>query len=98
MRPTTRSRPVKPSSFTRRGIYRDGVRLRTNRRSSPAAGICTRTRIVLHAAFPIASKKFDEALEQIEDLVEHSQAEDGMLEYRATTDVTEPTVVRFFEH
>lgn len=53
--------------------------------------------IVIHAAFPIASEKRDEALDQIEALVEQSQAEDGMIEYRATTDVTDPNVVRFFE-
>lgn len=53
--------------------------------------------IVLHAAFPIDPDSRDEALDMVEDLVEKSQAEDGMIEYRATTDVNEPNVVRFFE-
>lgn len=53
--------------------------------------------IVLHAVFPIDPDKLDEALEQVEDLVEQSQAEDGMIDYHATTDVKNPNVVRFFE-
>ncbi len=53
--------------------------------------------IVIHASFPIDPDRREEALELIEDLVAESQAEDGMIDYRATTDVTEPTVVRFFE-
>ncbi|MFT4931102.1 MAG: quinol monooxygenase YgiN [Natronomonas sp.] len=53
--------------------------------------------IVLHASFPIDPDKREEALDLIEDLVEQSQAEDGMIDYRATTDVNDPNVVRFFE-
>lgn len=53
--------------------------------------------IVLHASFPIDPDRRDEALELVDDLVDQSQEEDGMLEYRATTDVQEPNVVRFFE-
>ncbi|WP_121823595.1 putative quinol monooxygenase [Halostella salina] len=53
--------------------------------------------IVLHASFPIAPEKREEALDLIEDLVERSQAEEGMIDYRATTDVNDPNVVRFFE-
>jgi quinol monooxygenase YgiN len=53
--------------------------------------------IVLHAAFPLDPARRDEALALIEDLVEHSQQEDGMIEYRAATDVSDPNVVRFFE-
>jgi quinol monooxygenase YgiN len=53
--------------------------------------------IVLHASVPIDPDRREEALEQIEELVEKSQAEDGMIEYRATTDLTDPNVVRFFE-
>lgn len=53
--------------------------------------------IVLHASFPIRSDRREEALELIDDLVEQSQAEDGMLDYRATTDVQDSDVIRFFE-
>lgn len=53
--------------------------------------------IVLHASFPIDPDRRDEALELVDDLVEQSQAEDGMIEYRATTDVQDPNVIRFFE-
>lgn len=53
--------------------------------------------IVLYASFPIDPNRRDEALELIESLVDQSQAEDGILEYRATTDITASNVVRFFE-
>jgi quinol monooxygenase YgiN len=53
--------------------------------------------LVVHASFPIDPDRRDEALELIEDLVAESQTEDGIVDYRATTDVTEPNVVRFLE-
>jgi quinol monooxygenase YgiN len=53
--------------------------------------------IVLHASFSFDPDRRDEALEMIEKLVEQSQTEDGMIDYRAATDVTDPNVVRFFE-
>lgn len=53
--------------------------------------------IVLHAAFPLDPAKREEALDLIEDLVEQSQKEDGMIDYRAATDISEPNLVRFFE-
>ncbi len=53
--------------------------------------------IVLHAAVPIAAEHREDALETIEDLVEDSRAEEGMIDYRATTDVEDPNTVRFFE-
>lgn len=53
--------------------------------------------IVLHAAFPIDPDKREEALDLVEDLVEQSQAEDGMIDYRATTEVGSPNTLRFFE-
>lgn len=34
----------------------------------------------------------------IEELVERSQAEDSLIEYRATTGINDPNVVRFFEY
>ncbi|MUW13571.1 antibiotic biosynthesis monooxygenase [Halorubrum sp. CBA1125] len=53
--------------------------------------------IVLHATFPLDPATRDEALDLIEDLVEQSQQEDGMIDYRAATDIADPNVVRFFE-
>lgn len=53
--------------------------------------------IVLHATFPLDPEQRDEALDLIEDLVEQSQAEDGMIDYRAAKDVSDPNLVRFFE-
>jgi len=53
--------------------------------------------IVLHATFPLDPASRDEALDLIENLVEQSQQEDGMIDYRAATDVSDPNVVRFFE-
>ena len=53
--------------------------------------------IVLHATVPIKAEYREDALDMIADLVEASRAEDGMIDYRATTDVEEPNTVRFFE-
>lgn len=53
--------------------------------------------IVLHAVFPLDPDKRDEALDLIAELAEKSRAEPGMVEYRPTTDVDDPNVVRFFE-
>lgn len=53
--------------------------------------------IVLHAEFPLDPAKRDEALDLITDLVEQSQQEDGMIDYRAATDVSDPNLVRFTE-
>jgi len=53
--------------------------------------------IVLHAAFPIDPDQRERAHDLIDDLVEQSQQEDGMIDYRATTDVEDSNVVRFFE-
>ena len=53
--------------------------------------------IVLHAAFPIDPTQREKALDLISDLVEHSRAEDGIVEYHATTDLAEENTVRFFE-
>jgi len=53
--------------------------------------------IVLHAAFPLDPATRDEALELIEALVKQSQQEEGMIDYRAATDISDPNVVRFFE-
>lgn len=53
--------------------------------------------IVLHATFPIDPEKWEEVLELAEDLVEKSNQEPGMIEYRATTDISNENVIRFFE-
>jgi len=53
--------------------------------------------IVLHASFPIDPERRAEALELVERLVEQSNEEEGMIEYRATTDVQDENLVRFFE-
>ncbi|SEQ52458.1 putative quinol monooxygenase [Natrinema salaciae] len=53
--------------------------------------------IVVHASFPVDPDRRDDALDLIEDLVAESQREDGIVDYRATTDVVDPNVVRFVE-
>jgi len=65
-------------------------------------GLCTDgatggTMIVIHASFPIDPDSREQALDLIEDLVEQSQAEEGMIDYQATTEVGNQNVVRFFE-
>ncbi|MFB6233689.1 MAG: putative quinol monooxygenase, partial [Haloarculaceae archaeon] len=54
--------------------------------------------IVLHATVPIDAEYREDALDVIEDLAVASRAEDGVIDYRATTDVEDPNTVRFFEH
>jgi len=53
--------------------------------------------IVLHATFPIDPDHREEALELADALVDESNEEDGMIDYRATTDVQDENVLRFFE-
>jgi quinol monooxygenase YgiN len=53
--------------------------------------------IVLQASFPIKPDEMDRALELAADLVEQSNQEPGMIEYRATRDVTDEHTIRFFE-
>lgn len=53
--------------------------------------------IVLHASFPIKSEKIDDALELTDNLVEESNQEPGMIDYRATTDIQNENTIRFFE-
>lgn len=53
--------------------------------------------IVAHAAFPIEPDRLDEALGHAETLVERSNEEDGMIDYRAATDVEDQATLRFFE-
>jgi quinol monooxygenase YgiN len=53
--------------------------------------------IVIYATLPLQAEYREDALAAIEDLVEDSQAEPGVIDYRATTDVSEPNTVRFVE-
>jgi len=53
--------------------------------------------IVLHATFPIQEEKMDEALELVDNLVEESNKEDGMIDYRATRDIQNEHTIQFFE-
>jgi len=53
--------------------------------------------LIVHATFPIAPDRRDEALDQIETLAEQSRGEDGVVDYRVATDVEDPNMFRFFE-
>lgn len=53
--------------------------------------------IVLHASFPVDPAQRAEAVELAETLVEQSNQEDGMIEYRAAVDVEDENTIRFFE-
>ncbi|NEU57710.1 putative quinol monooxygenase [Halorussus sp. MSC15.2] len=53
--------------------------------------------IVVHASVPIDPDRREEALERVRDLAERTRAEDGVIDYAATTDLSDPNVVRFFE-
>lgn len=53
--------------------------------------------IVLHASFPIDSERRDEALDHVETLVEQSNQEDGVIEYRAAVDIEDENTIRIFE-
>ena len=53
--------------------------------------------LVVHAVFPVKAERREEALELVDTLVSESNDEEGMIEYRAATDVQEPNTVRFFE-
>lgn len=74
-----------------RGVFTDFVRGPFYRPFENAA-VDDRTQ----REFSERPESLDEAQQLIEDLVAKSQAEDGILNYRATTDLTEPNVVRFF--
>ncbi len=53
--------------------------------------------IVIHASIPIDPDRRDEALDLVKELAESSRAEEGIINYRATTDVNDPNVLRFIE-
>jgi quinol monooxygenase YgiN len=53
--------------------------------------------LVVHAQVPLDPDSREDALEMIEDLAEQSRAEDGVIDYRATTEIGDPNTVRFIE-
>jgi len=53
--------------------------------------------IVIHAAFPIDPEHRDEALDLARDLVAASNEEPGVVDYHATIDIEDETVLRFVE-
>ncbi|MFO7925671.1 MAG: putative quinol monooxygenase [Halobacteriota archaeon] len=53
--------------------------------------------LVVHAMFPIDPDRMDEALELVDELVEKSNREPGMVDYRAAVDVQNDTHIRFIE-
>ncbi len=53
--------------------------------------------IVIHASFPIDPEHRDEMLDQVSSLVKSSQSEEGIIDYRATTDISDSNIIRFIE-
>jgi len=53
--------------------------------------------IVIHASFPIRPDKIADARNLTETLVEQSNQEDGVIDYRATADIQDENTLRFFE-
>jgi quinol monooxygenase YgiN len=53
--------------------------------------------IVMHAEMPIDPESREAALEHVEALAQQSRAEDGVVDYRVTTDVEAPNTVRVIE-
>ena len=53
--------------------------------------------ILMLAEMPVASDSKEAVLELCEELAEQSRAEDGVVDYRVTTDVEAPDTVRVIE-
>lgn len=53
--------------------------------------------IVLHAVFPIDPAERERALALFSEVVEASNREPGVIEYRAAADLEAPNTIRFFE-
>jgi len=53
--------------------------------------------IVMHAEMPVAPDSKEAALDLFETLAEQSRAEDGVVDYRVTTDIEAPDTVRVIE-
>jgi len=52
---------------------------------------------VVHTTIPLDPDHADDVIDRIEDLVEQSRTEDGTVRYRATRDLSDPNLIRFFE-
>ncbi len=53
--------------------------------------------IVMLAELPVAADSREAALDRLEELAAASRAEDGVVDYRVTTDVEAPDTVRVIE-
>ncbi|WP_254536884.1 putative quinol monooxygenase [Halomarina litorea] len=53
--------------------------------------------ILQYAIIPIDPDSHDEAIEALTELGQRSREEEGVLEYRVTTDVDDDAVIRIFE-
>jgi quinol monooxygenase YgiN len=53
--------------------------------------------IVMHAELPVDPEHREEAIERVEELAVESRAEDGVIEYRVTTDIEDTDVIRVIE-
>ncbi len=53
--------------------------------------------ILVHTTIPLGGDGESVLLDRIGTLVEHARAEDGTVRYRAARDLTDPTLVHFFE-
>ena len=53
--------------------------------------------ILMLAEMPVASDSREAALDLCEELAEQSRAEDGVVDYRVTTDIEAPDTVRVIE-
>ena len=53
--------------------------------------------ILMLAEMPVASDSRESALDLCEELAEQSRAEDGVVDYRVTTDIEAPDTVRVIE-
>ena len=75
----------------------NGVAFRDIRRFVAGLRPASWTMIVLHAVFPIEPDKLDDALDLAETMVEESNEEPGVINYRAATDIGAGNLLRFFE-
>lgn len=53
--------------------------------------------LILYAVLPLEPEHRDEALAATREIAEQSRQEPGVIDYRATTDVEQPNVLRFVE-
>lgn len=53
--------------------------------------------LVVHATFPVKPERREEVVELARELVEKSNQEPGMIDYRAAVDVQDENVIRFVE-